>query len=324
MKNAISTTIDSTEQQAQYDASVKRLLSEKIILAWILKECVTEFKPFSISQIVKDCIEGEPQISIIAVDPDELDKDVELAGTQIEGMNTEDNSVREGKIFYDIRFTAHVPGSKEPVQLIINIEAQKSSRTTYPLIKRAVYYVSRMISAQKNTVFTKSHYEKIRKVYSIWIQMNVDTGKENTITEYAIKERNVIGKVREPAPDYDLLTIVMIGLGKAEDAGDKPILKLLDVLLSMEKRPDEKKTILENDFNIPMSVSIDKEVNEMCNLGEGIAERTVQKTQADIVLHMVQNKNYSMDEALEVIGVSEDEKETIKGLVDSKIAVVDL
>lgn len=42
MKNTISKMIDTTSKEAQYDACVKRLLSEKIILAWILKECVSE------------------------------------------------------------------------------------------------------------------------------------------------------------------------------------------------------------------------------------------------------------------------------------------
>lgn len=33
--------IDKKTLQEQYDATVKRLLSEKYILAWILKECTT-------------------------------------------------------------------------------------------------------------------------------------------------------------------------------------------------------------------------------------------------------------------------------------------
>lgn len=73
MKNTISKMIDTTSKEAQYDACVKRLLSEKIILAWILKECVSEFKCFTIPQIMNECIEGEPKISSIAVAQDELD-----------------------------------------------------------------------------------------------------------------------------------------------------------------------------------------------------------------------------------------------------------
>ena len=188
----IANYIDTADQEAQYDECVKKLLSNRLILAWILKECCPEFAEFSIVQIAKDCIEGDPLISKIAVDQDVLDKDEleyleDMSDTNVEGMNREDNSKKEGKIFYDIKFSAVAPNSESPVQLFINIEAQKDDNTPYPLIKRALYYVSRMISAQKNTVFTKKHYEKIRKVYSIWIQMNVSEEKQNTITKKHIK-----------------------------------------------------------------------------------------------------------------------------------------
>ena len=109
-------------------------------------------------------------------------------------------------------------------------EAQKGSKTSYPLIKRAVYYGSRLISAQKNTVFVNSHYEKIRKVYSIWIQMNAGKEKANTITEYSISEKNIVGAVKEKKSSYDLMTVIMVGLGDAQTA-DRPILRLLDILL---------------------------------------------------------------------------------------------
>ena len=276
----ISGTIDITNKEAQYDECVKRLLSNKLVLAWIMKECVPEFAQFSISQIANKCIEGEPQVSKIAVDQDQLDKDElqyfeELPDGRIEGKNTEDSSKKEGKVYYDIKFSAVVPDSKEPVHLILNVEAQKNEKTPYPLIKRALYYVSRMISSQKNTVFLNSHYEKIRKVYSIWIQMNVADEYKNTITRYRTVEENLVGNAVEEEKDYDLMTVLFLKLGSAEEAGDVPILKLLDVLLSSNTEPQKKKEILERDFNIPMTKSMKEEVNTMCNLGEGIREEAI-------------------------------------------------
>lgn len=49
----------------------------------------------------------------------------------------------------------------------------------YPLIKSALYYCARLISSQLNTVFTGSHYEKIQKVYSIWICTSYRTKMQN-------------------------------------------------------------------------------------------------------------------------------------------------
>lgn len=324
MQSKIAKIIDTTQQEAQYDSCVKRILSEKIILAWILKECVDEFKPYSIQRIMRDCIEGEAQISEIAVDQDELDYTEETDGA-IEGQNTEDSSIREGKIFYDIRFSAIVPGTKEPIHLILNIEAQKSDKTAYPIVKRAIYYVSRMISAQKNTVFTKSHYEKIRKVYSIWIQMNVDEDKANSITKYRIAEEQVVGNVSEQESNYDLLTIIMLRLGAANEAGGRPILRLLDILLSAEIKPNEKKTLLEKNFDIPMSAKMRKEANAMCNLGEGIREqayeKAVQSTRIDDVLNLMKSFKISAEEAINALRIPDSERLSILDKVGKRLSV---
>ena len=320
MQSKIAKIIDTTQQEAQYDSCVKRILSEKIILAWILKECVDEFKPYSIQRIMRDCIEGEAQISEIAVDQDELDYTEDTDGA-IEGQNTEDSSIREGKIFYDIRFSAIVPGTKEPIHLILNIEAQKSDKTAYPIVKRAIYYVSRMISAQKNTIFTKSHYEKIRKVYSIWIQMNVDEDKANSITKYRIAEEQVVGNVSEKESNYDLLTIIMLRLGAANEAGGRPILRLLDILLSAEIKPNEKKTLLEKNFDISMSAKMKKEANAMCNLGEGIREQTEQSTRIDDVLNLMKSFKISAEEAINALRIPDSERPSILDKVGKRLSV---
>ena len=69
----------------------------------------------------------------------------------------------EGVTTFDIRFQAVTPGG-DPLTLIINVEAQQSSDVSYPMIKRALYYGSRLISSQNGVEFDHSHYEKIRKV----------------------------------------------------------------------------------------------------------------------------------------------------------------
>ena len=320
-QTGISKTIDTADQEAQYDSCVKKLLSNRLILAWIMKECVPEFATFSITKIAKDGIEGEPQVSTVAVDQDELDYLEEMSDKSIEGMNTEDISIKEGKVFYDIKFSAVVPDSNEPVQLIINVEAQKDDKTAYPLIKRAIYYVSRMISAQKNTVFTKKHYEKIRKVYSIWIQMNVDESKSNSITKYLIKEEQVVGSVTEKESNYDLLTVLMIRLGSADNAREKSILRLLDVLLSADTKPEEKKAILENDFDIPMTASMSKEANVMCNLGEGIREKTELNTKTQSIIDLMDTTGQGIEEVMRLLKINPKDFDLYKKNVDSMLLV---
>ena len=147
-------------QKKAYDEACKRVLSERGIMAHILKACTEEFKDCDLQDIAQRYIQGEPSISRIAVEP-------EAISPRIESEQTEDKSGTEGTVYYDIRFHAVAPIDGKRIQLIINLEAQNDFNPGYPLLKRAVYYCGRMISSQYGTVFVKSHYEKIQKVYSI-------------------------------------------------------------------------------------------------------------------------------------------------------------
>ena len=196
--------------------------------------------------------------------------------SRIHGTGVEDATLSEGTITYDIRFLATAPVSGELIRLIINIEAQNDFYPGYPLIKRGIYYCSRMISAQYGTEFMDAHYEKIKKVYSIWICMNPPKNRENSITGYVISEKNLIGNVKEKKSNYDLMTAVMICLGK-KTSTDTNVLKLLNVLLSTETASEDKCQILEEDFKIKMTQTLESEVSLMCNLSKGVEEQGIQK-----------------------------------------------
>ena len=73
----------------------------------------------------------------------------------------------------------------------------------YPWIKRGIYYCSRMIFSQYGTEFAESHYENIKKVYSIWICMNPPKSRENSITRYYIAKENLVGSVKERKAEKD-------------------------------------------------------------------------------------------------------------------------
>lgn len=213
----LAKNITRAGENAAYDAACKRLLANKIILAWIMKSCIKEYDNLDVNEIAEHYIEGDPQIARTALHPDE--------GERIRGSNTEDHTISEGTVTYDIRFFAIAPSTKEPICLIINIEAQNDFYPGYPIIKRGIYYCSRMISSQYGVEFEEAHYEKIKKVYSIWVCANPPKYRQNTINRYFIQEECLVGGVKEERENYDLLTAVVICLGHSGD----------------EKAPEEKK-----------------------------------------------------------------------------------
>ena len=183
-ETTLAKTISVAGVNAAYDNACKRILSDKNILAWIMKSCLPEYKTCSVDEIAANYIEGEPQISDIAVHQDE-----QKNSSRIQGMNTEDASINEGTVTYDIRFYALAPVSGERIRLIINVEAQNDFYPGYPVVKRNIYYCSRLISSQHGTEFEDSHYEQIKKVYSIFICMDPPKyrSKQLTVTLYRKK-----------------------------------------------------------------------------------------------------------------------------------------
>ena len=282
-KSILYKDLEVSRAKEIYDESCKNILANKIILAWIMKSCMKEYKDCSIRDIADRYIEGTPEISQREVHRDEAPAS---DPGKIRGENTEDKTVNEGTVRYDILFRAILPQGQERIELIINIEAQKDFYPGYPLIKRGIYYGCRMISSQYGTIFTNSHYEKIQKVYSIWICFNPPEKRKNSINIYSVKEKNVVGKVKEKEADYDLLTAVMICLdsGKEEKEGnhqegteESEILRLLEVLFSTERELKEKEKILENEYGITMTYEEKEEVEKMCNLSEYVWEKGIQE-----------------------------------------------
>ena len=106
--------------------------------------------------------------------------------------------------------------------------------------------------------------------------MNPPKSRENSITRYYIAEENWAGSVKERKADYDLMAAVMICLGKEEDSATD-LLKLLNVLLSTETGSQDKCQILEEDFHIRMTQTLEREVSLMCNLSKGVEEKGIQK-----------------------------------------------
>jgi hypothetical protein len=308
-ENTLAKIIDSAGEKASYDAACKRLLANKIILAWIMKSCIEEYKDCDVNEIAEKYIEGNPQVSQVAVHPDEEVNDVE----QIVGVSTEDSRIKEGMITYDVRFFAVAPISGEFIKLIINVEAQNDFYPGYPIPKRAIYYCSRMISAQYGTEFTDARYDKVKKVFSIWICLNPSKEKGNSITKYSIKEENLVGNVKEKVTNYDLMTAIIICLGEPDKDNYSGILKLLEVLLSSEREAEEKKKILKNDFSIVMTKALEREVSLMCNLSKGVEEKGIQKGIQQGIISSIKNlmesMGWSVEQAMNALKIPELERQ---------------
>ena len=272
MNTELENTLAATDMKAQYDACAKRLLGQKSILAHILVKTVDEFKGMNPKDVVA-YIEGTPYISVVPVEPGLTNVVTEKKGERLVGFNTESAEINEGLVRFDIVFYVRMKDGLS--QMIINVEAQKNEPKNYKILNRGIFYVSRLISSQKERDFQNTNYDDIKRVYSIWVCMNTS---ENTMSHVHLTKDDLVGAY-DWAGNLELFNIIMIGLFKEIPEHNEiyELHRLLGALLSKKLTINEKLNILGKEYEIPMEENFRKEVNVMCNLSQGIEEEGINK-----------------------------------------------
>ena len=226
----IARNLSAAKKTASYDKAAKLLLSNKDILANILKECVSEFQEFDRNFIRDKCLLDGVSVDKYSVDWDAPDDDSNGAES-ITGLNPEDNTILEGKRNFDLLFEAQVPvtennrrrrkkskghqnaaasgnedsasSSDEPEKIVLmfNLEVQQDTSPDYPLINRAIFYICRMIGRQQRMI-KDFDYSKMRKVYSIWICPNPKNETSNRIFRYRFQPYHALKEALKNGDTY--------------------------------------------------------------------------------------------------------------------------
>lgn len=94
---------------------------------------------------------------------------------------------------------------------------------------------------------------------------------------------------------YDLFSTIFINLTADGSTTGDELIGMLSTLLSEVIDTDTKKKILEEQYHIPMVKTVDEEVQGMCNLSEGIVERTTERVTAKVTAQVKEemDKKYS-------------------------------
>ena len=112
----------------------------------------------------------------------------------------------------------------------------------------------------------------------------------------------------ENAWNYDLLTALIICLGDADDKEATGILKLLEVLLSTERSTEEKKKILQEDFDIKMTQELEREVSEMCNLSDGVEQKGIAKGIMFSIQSLMESMGWTIEQAMDALQIQTEER----------------
>ena len=259
---------------------------------------------------IRNCIDGDPEISSERIEPG-------YTNSRITGEMNEDKIPDEGAVFFDIRFSVRIGEIHRQIKLIINIEAQKDFYPGYDIVTRGIFYGSRLISSQLGTEFSYSHYDDIKKVYSIWICMNAPATIGNAISKYSIKKTDYVSGIPDRVKGYDKLSVIIICLNETSE-NQSQLTAMLNTLLSSRLPVKEKIQNLENKFQIKVNNDLGKELNQMCNLSDLVEERGMEKGKSLMIITMIKKKcqkNKTLEETAAELEENADEIRDIYRLV---------
>lgn len=276
----LAQAVEAANDFSSYDTNIKLLLADKQILARILKYVVQEFKEMAVSDIMSSI--GDD----IDIGTKPLDAGLSNLG-RINLSNTEDNVPGEGKIFFDVRFSAY--HREMEMKFLVNVEAQRStvsSKLGYHLENRIIFYLARMISAQKQTEFFHSDFDNIKKVRSIWIC--IDNGEDGDSIEEIKLDRNTVFGNKVSTHNIDLMKGIIINVrsGNYTKESQNTLIFMLEKLLS-QTSVDEKKQILTEKYGMIMTTELEGRLQTMCNLSENIKDQSIKMERINAIERMI-------------------------------------
>lgn len=257
---------------ARMDGICKRLISEKAVLARLLKLTVEEYRELSVEEILDRIQRHE-----VLIGTEALDSVTALPGKVI-GANTE---IHEDGAFtnFDLFLQTDTPDGAG-IQLDIEIQQNESGAN---IEERGAYYEARMTSTQKGRYFMGSEYGKLVRSYSIWVVINPYAKWRGTIRQIR-KVMEVVypeGAALRPEDDnpaaYDKARTVIVGLPKADlEQKHSDILNTLSVLFNKDIFAQDKEQYLTKQ-GIIINKEYIEEVNAMCSVGYAIRQEALEE-----------------------------------------------
>ena len=124
-------------------------------------------------------------------------------------------------------------------------------------------------------------------------------------------EEYLVGEGKEPIRNYDLLSIIMLCLGGPDGSNYDGVLRMLDVLLSNETSEAEKRKILQDDYDIQMTQTMEREVSV-----KGVEEKGVAKGILSSIKNLMETMGLTIEQAMAALKVPEGERQKYMDLLE--------
>ena len=138
--------------------------------------------------------------------------------------------------------------------------------------------------------------------------MDCPEDKKDSIINYSF-EPHIIYQGNDKLklyPNCDLMNITFIHLSGKPDQSHHQLISMLNILLARLDTETKKKK-LQEEHNLPMTIKLEKEMNDMCNLSSGIREEGRIEATIQFIKNIMFKRHSSAEEAMELLGIDKAE-----------------
>ncbi len=266
-----ASTYNDIRDEADFsvDKMAKKLVCNKGALAIIIKSLVDGCDKYTYAELCGK-IGNITTKRHMTADMGRDDTDEDLLENAVQMLPTEMSSPDEKLLRFDVYLTYSDIRSENVYN--IDVEIQRVRSPKYPLIKRAVYYVSRAISRQLGAITEKTDFGQLTKVYSIWLMIMGSKKHRAGIVTYKL---GCMGDVDLLPKNFrgneDLIEIDFVFAGNLENT-DKSKRDLFSLVTGMYVEPKLLKELFT--CEIPEEVGFSEEVERYMSITEAIAIRS--------------------------------------------------
>lgn len=238
MSDSVEAVAVKNDLRVRLDKAAKSLLRLKSVQAAILQGVVPELAKVSREDIIQHHLVGAE-----IADTNDAPYAIEHVN---EGTATEDVADYSATINYDAKIKVRIKeGETADCFVIVDFEAQNSFSPGYSLVRRAEFYMARMLAAQLPIIKNASKgtekdtkYDRLSKVYSVWICFDPPKGSENSYTSIRFQQTQVFGHYEFDEREVDMEEAVFLLLG--DDDTENELLSFLNILFSKTLDSQEK------------------------------------------------------------------------------------
>lgn len=161
-----------------------------------------------------------------------------------------------------------------------------------------------MLSSEFDGVAETMEYDKLYKVYSIWICFDVTDDMANTITRFKVTKEDVLGGIDLLETDYNLMESVIIRLGTNSALTGNRVIDFLNTIFGSEAQKTMNSRLETLGFS---GTSVMEEANNMMSFSERTLERGIRQTSYKFILKL-HRKGMSIEDIAEICGEFDEEQ----------------